>query len=138
MEPSLCFVFLLQEEVGDLLAAAPFQNIIPRPFLKEKEKLESKMEKLEKKYAALQIVPIIDKLGTDKQLDVARQGDLLTKERLCCGLSLFEVILTKTKSFLENEDVWHGPPPRLVLNRGWFVAKLVATCTLSGTSDGAS
>ena len=52
-----------QEEVGDLLAAAPFQNIIPRPFLKEKEKLETKMEKLEKKYAALQIVPIIDKLG---------------------------------------------------------------------------
>ena len=59
-----------QEEVGDLLAAAPFQNIIPRPFLKEKEKLETKMEKLEKKYAALQIVPIIDKLGTDKQLEV--------------------------------------------------------------------
>ena len=103
-----------QEEVGDLLAAAPFQNIIPRPFLKEKEKLESKMEKLEKKYAALQIVPIIDKLGTDKQLEVARQGDLLTKERLCCGLSLFEIILTKIKSNLENEDVWHGPPPRFV------------------------
>ena len=54
------------------MAAAPFQNIIPRPFLKEKEKLETKMEKLEKKYAALQIVPIIDKLGTDKQLEVFR------------------------------------------------------------------
>jgi cytoplasmic FMR1 interacting protein len=88
---------LSQEEVCDLLQAAPFQNIIPRPFLKEKEKLETKMEKLEKKYAALQIVPIIEKLGTDKQFEVAREGDLLTKERLCCGLSLFEIILSRIK-----------------------------------------
>jgi hypothetical protein len=27
-------------------------------------------------------------------------GDLLTRERLCCGLSVFEVILNRIKTFL--------------------------------------
>ena len=34
-------------------------------------------------------------------------GDLLTRERLCCGLSIFEVILNRIKSFLQDEiAVW--------------------------------
>jgi hypothetical protein len=43
-------------------------------------------------YTALQIVPNVEKLGTAKQAQIAREGDLLTRERLCCGLSIFEVI----------------------------------------------
>jgi cytoplasmic FMR1 interacting protein len=42
-------------------------------------------------YTALQIVPNVEKLGTAKQAQIAREGDLLTRERLCCGLSIFEV-----------------------------------------------
>lgn len=57
---------LSQEEVCDLLQAAPFQNILPRPFCKEGEKLETKQKRLEIKYAPLQIVPNIEKLGTAK------------------------------------------------------------------------
>lgn len=57
---------LSQEEVCDLLQAAPFQNILPRPYCKEGEKLEQKQKRLEAKYAALQIVPNIEKLGTAK------------------------------------------------------------------------
>lgn len=34
----------------------------------------------------------------------------MTKERLCCGLSMFEVILTRIRSFLQD-NVWRGPPP---------------------------
>lgn len=34
----------------------------------------------------------------------------MTKERLCCGLSMFEVILTRIRSFLQD-SVWRGPPP---------------------------
>ena len=102
---------LSQEEVMDLLHAAPFQNILPRPFCKgqllrrhrcpycsnakfyftEGEKPESKQKRLEAKYAALQIVQNIDKMGNAKQAQIAREGDLLTRERLCCGLSIFEV-----------------------------------------------
>ncbi|KAA8588492.1 hypothetical protein FQN60_009837 [Etheostoma spectabile] len=75
---------LSQEEVCDLLHAAPFQNILPRVYIKEGERLE--------------------------QIAIAREGDLLTKERLCCGLSMFEVILTRIRSFLQD-GVWRGPPP---------------------------
>lgn len=101
---------LSQEEVCDLLHAAPFQNILPRPFCKDGEKLESKQKKLEQKYSSLQIVPNVEKFGTAKQAMIAREGDLLTRERLCCGLSIFEVILGRIKSYLDD-PIWSGPAP---------------------------
>ncbi|XP_050079381.1 cytoplasmic FMR1-interacting protein [Anopheles maculipalpis] len=115
MGNSLLFCLLIeqalsQEEVCDLLHAAPFQNILPRPFCKDGEKPESKQKRLEAKYASLQIVPNVEKLGTAKQAMIAREGDLLTRERLCCGLSIFEVILGRVKSFLDD-PIWMGPPP---------------------------
>lgn len=101
---------LSQEEVCDLLHAAPFQNILPRPFCKDGEKIETKQKRLEAKYAALQIVPNVEKLGTARQAMIAREGDLLTRERLCCGLSIFEVILSRIKGYLDD-PIWAGPPP---------------------------
>ncbi|XP_053399045.1 cytoplasmic FMR1-interacting protein-like isoform X2 [Mercenaria mercenaria] len=110
---------LTQEEVCDLKHAAPFQNIIPKPFIpvkegesrKEKEQeLKAMMKRLEAKYQALQVVPVIGKFGNQKQSDIAQEGDLLTRERLCCGLSMFEIILKRIQSFLDD-PVWHGPPP---------------------------
>ncbi len=98
------------EETNDLMHAAIFQNILPRPFCKDGEKIEPKMKRLEAKFATLQLVPNIEKLGTAKQASIAREGDLLTRERLCCGLSIFEVILTRIKSYLDD-PVWAGPPP---------------------------
>ncbi|XP_050433683.1 cytoplasmic FMR1-interacting protein [Adelges cooleyi] len=102
---------LSQEEVCDLLHAAPFQNILPRPFTKEGEKAESKQKRLEAKYAALQIVPNMERYGTAKQVGIARDGDLLTRERLCCGLSIFEVVLSRLRGMLDD-PVWVGPPPQ--------------------------
>ncbi|KFM69107.1 Cytoplasmic FMR1-interacting protein 2, partial [Stegodyphus mimosarum] len=101
---------LSQEEVCDLLHAAPFQNILPRPYCKDGEKPETKLKRLEAKYAPLQVVQNVERLGTPKQAAIAREGDLLTKERLCCGLSIFEIILTRIKSYLD-EPVWSGTPP---------------------------
>ncbi|KAA8589716.1 hypothetical protein FQN60_013081 [Etheostoma spectabile] len=90
---------LSQEEVCDLLHAAPFQNILPRVHVKEGERLDAKMKRLEAKYTALHL-----------QIAIAREGDLLTKERLCCGLSMFEVILTRVRGFLDD-PIWRGPLP---------------------------
>ncbi|KAF3834823.1 hypothetical protein F7725_027381 [Dissostichus mawsoni] len=90
---------LSQEEVCDLLHAAPFQNILPRVHVKEGERLDAKMKRLEQKYTALHL-----------QIAIAREGDLLTKERLCCGLSMFEVILTRVRGFLDD-PIWRGPLP---------------------------
>ncbi|XP_073990434.1 cytoplasmic FMR1-interacting protein Sra-1 [Rhodnius prolixus] len=101
---------LSQEEVCDLLHAAPFQNILPRPYCKDGEKPETKQKRLEAKYMSLQIVPNIERLGTSKQSQIAREGDLLTRERLCCGLSIFEVVLSRLRGFLDD-PVWIGPPP---------------------------
>uniref|UniRef100_UPI00358E9EC8 cytoplasmic FMR1-interacting protein 2-like isoform X1 n=1 Tax=Myxine glutinosa TaxID=7769 RepID=UPI00358E9EC8 len=101
---------LSQEEVCDLLHAAPFQNILPRVFVKEGERLEGKMRRLEQKYASLHLVPLVERLGTAQQIAMAREGDLLTKERLCCGLSMFEVILGRVATCLDD-PAWRGPPP---------------------------
>uniref|UniRef100_A0A3Q4MN98 Cytoplasmic FMR1 interacting protein 1 n=1 Tax=Neolamprologus brichardi TaxID=32507 RepID=A0A3Q4MN98_NEOBR len=106
----LLFSLQSQEEVCDLLHAAPFQNILPRVHVKEGERLDAKMKRLEAKYTALHMVPLIERLGTPQQIAIAREGDLLTKERLCCGLSMFEVILTRVRGFLED-PVWRGPLP---------------------------
>ena len=111
MSRSIALRFQSQEEIVDLLHAAPFQGIIPRPYLKgiylgfrpaslcvsvdhsqlsldislnitlefcgvrlteigscrflvEGEKLESKMQKLESQYNSLQVLSVINKLGT--------------------------------------------------------------------------
>jgi len=98
------------EEICDLLHAAPFQNVIPRPFLKEGEKHEAKLKKLKNRYFSLNLVPMVEKFGTPQQIEIVRQGDLLTRERLCCGLSMFDVVLSKIKSFL-NDPIWTGPAP---------------------------
>ncbi|KPJ05339.1 Cytoplasmic FMR1-interacting protein [Papilio xuthus] len=100
---------LSQEEVTDLLHAAPFQNILPRPFTAEGEKPEVKQKRLESKYSALQIVQNVDKYGTAKQSQLAREGDLLTRERLCCGLSLFSVVLRRLRACLTAPQ-WPSPP----------------------------
>lgn len=44
-----------------------------------------------------------------QQGDVVAQGDLLTRERLCCGLSTFKVVLKRLKGFLVD-PIWQGPP----------------------------
>lgn len=111
-------------------------------FSSEGERLDAKMKRLEAKYTALHMVPLIERLGTPQvrpvqkfcgirsekyrpdellritalfgfllqQIAIAREGDLLTKERLCCGLSMFEVILTRVRGFLDD-PIWRGPLP---------------------------
>ncbi|XP_037086734.1 cytoplasmic FMR1-interacting protein-like isoform X2 [Pollicipes pollicipes] len=102
---------LSQEEVCDLLHAAPFQFILPRVFCRENEKQELKQKRLQEKYAALQVVHNIGQMGTPSQANIAEEGDLLTRERLCCGLSVFEVILSRVRGFLDD-PIWVGPPPK--------------------------
>ncbi|KAF0311827.1 Cytoplasmic FMR1-interacting protein [Amphibalanus amphitrite] len=102
---------LSQEEVCDLLHAAPFQFILPRVFCREGEKQEVKQRRLQEKYASLQVVNNINQMGTPSQGNIAEEGDLLTRERLCCGLSVFEVILSRVRGFLDD-PIWVGPPPK--------------------------
>ena len=59
-------------------------NWIFRPFCKEGEKAETKQKRLEAKYAALQLVPNIEKLGTAKQAQVKKAGILKAILILIC------------------------------------------------------
>ena len=61
-------------------------------------------------HGAAVLVCLLCRFPPPQQIAIAREGDLLTKERLCCGLSMFEVILTRIRSFLQDA-VWRGPPP---------------------------
>lgn len=65
---------------------------------------------MEAKYAPLHLISCFEKYGTAKQQQLARESDLLTKERLCCGLSIFEMVLTRIKGFLDD-PIWAGKPP---------------------------
>jgi len=101
-----------QEEVMDLLQAAPFQNMYPRPFVKEDQSAEIVMQQMDQQYAPLHLVSMVTRYGTQVQAANAKDSDLLTKERLCRALSMFEVVMQRFKGFLLNEhEVWQGPVP---------------------------
>eukprot|EP00794_Sanderia_malayensis_P007099 gene7099-7902_t len=121
----ILFCLLIEQEltigeITDLLHAAPFQGLIPRPYVKDRDSVEAKMKRLEAQYASFQIVSIVGRYGDDQtfyidlvciqQRQNSEEADILTKERLCCGLSVFEVVLRRIESFL-TDDVWKEPPP---------------------------
>ncbi|XP_070541598.1 cytoplasmic FMR1-interacting protein 2-like [Ptychodera flava] len=109
---------LTQEELRGLLLAGPFRKIFPRVYLKEGEKSETVTRKMEKDYDCMNVLPIIDKYGTQQQLKTIKEGAVLTKERLCVGLSMFEVVLRQIATFLDD-PVWDGrntPPANGVMN----------------------
>ncbi|KAL3880810.1 hypothetical protein ACJMK2_033017 [Sinanodonta woodiana] len=110
---------LNQEEMCDLSQAAAFNNIIPPPHLARKDN-ESKedrrarakkaMERLVTKYSALHTINVISQHGTQQQADMAKSAQLLTQEKLCCGLSMFQAILYQIQTYLDDE-IWRGKPP---------------------------
>lgn len=44
-------------------------------------------------------------LNLFQQLEMAREAELMTKERLCCGLNVFEAILLRIKEILRKDQV---------------------------------
>ena len=93
-----------QEEVMDLLQAAPFQNMYPRPFVKEDQSAEIVMQQMDQQYAPLHLVSMVSKHGTQLQIANAKDSDLLTKERLCRALSMFEVVMQRIRSILMKDE----------------------------------
>ena len=88
----------------DLLQAAPFQNMYPRPFVKEDQSAEIVMQQMDQQYAPLHLVSMVSKHGTQLQAANAKDSDLLTKERLCRALSMFEVVMQRIKGFLMKDE----------------------------------
>lgn len=76
--------------------------------MKEGERLEFKMRKLEQKYQNLDLVGIAQSYGTSDQARAAQEGDTVSGERLCCGLSLFESMLKQIQNYLSEDSAWRG------------------------------
>lgn len=99
-----------QEEIFDVVQGSPFLGQYPKPYIREDQSAEMVKQQLEQQYASVQLQPLVTKFGTTAQKFIADESVLLTKERLCIGLTLFEVVMRKTKSFLKDV-LWTGPLP---------------------------
>ena len=66
------------------------------------------MQQMDQQYAPLHLVSMVSKHGTAKQLTNAKDSDLLTKERLCRALSMFEVVLQRLKGILMKDEQVSG------------------------------
>ena len=63
------------------------------------------MKQLDQQYAPLNMVAMISRHGNETQSANAREAELLTRERLCRALSMFEVFMQKIKSSLLKDEV---------------------------------
>uniref|UniRef100_A0AC34GHC3 Cytoplasmic FMR1-interacting protein n=1 Tax=Panagrolaimus sp. ES5 TaxID=591445 RepID=A0AC34GHC3_9BILA len=107
---------LTKEETCDLLAAATYTNVIPKPAAKGLNDLESKMVLLEQKYSRIQIAAVIQEIGTEKQKKLASDNNILTTERICIALNMFEKVLLNVKHILISDTIWKGSfPPNGVM-----------------------
>ena len=104
----------------------------------EDQSAEIVMQHMDQQYAPLHLVSMVTKYGTPMQAANAKDSDLLTKERLCRALSMFEVLMQRIKGILSSDEqvrltfggviclnllhcpvhtlvsclqVWSGPPP---------------------------
>ncbi|GMR48351.1 hypothetical protein PMAYCL1PPCAC_18546, partial [Pristionchus mayeri] len=104
-------IALAQEETLDLLLAAPFTNHIPQPPAKTLAEQEKALKRLEEKYSRIQLTKVVEQFGTPKQVEMARDAELMTKERLCCGLNIFEMFLVRIKDIIRRDQIWSGGHP---------------------------
>lgn len=102
---------LAQEEVQDLLAAAAFTNQIPKPPAKNAMEQERLITKLEEKYSRIQLTNVIEKIGDEKLSLLAKEAELMTKERLCCGLNVFQAFLQRIQRMIIGEQIYTGGRP---------------------------
>ena len=70
----------------------------------EDQSAETVMQLMDQQYAPLHLVSMVSKHGTPQQHSNAKDSDLLTKERLCRALSMFEVVLKRLKEILMRDS----------------------------------
>lgn len=78
---------------------------------------EKQLKKLEEKYSRIQLTAVVEKYGDAAVCDLglfklgvqqvknAHDAELMTKERLCCGLNVFEMVLARIRDFLVMDTV---------------------------------
>lgn len=87
------------------LNLTPFLSLSLSPPCAEDQNMETVMKLLDQQYAPLNMVGMISRYGTEQQGANARDAELLTRERLCRALSMFELVMQRIKSFLVSDVV---------------------------------
>ncbi|CAL2041016.1 unnamed protein product [Caenorhabditis brenneri] len=105
-------VALGQEEAHDLFLAAAFIGNVPQPPSRTAQEQMKQIAKLEEKYSRIHLTEVIGKISADEaQVIISKEAELMTKERLCCGLNAFEHFLNRIKMMLAADDIWTGGYP---------------------------
>lgn len=105
-------VALGQEETHDLFLAAAYIGNVPQPPSRNAQEQMKQLAKLEEKYSRIHLSEVIGKVTTDEgQAIIAKEAELMTKERLCCGLNAFESFLNRIRHILANDEIWTGGYP---------------------------
>ena len=74
--------------------------------------MEMAMQQMDQTYGFFHVLSMSAKIGSPEVATTAKDSDLLTKERLCRALSMFEVVIRRIKEILMKDEVsWQGPPP---------------------------
>ncbi|EGT51479.1 hypothetical protein CAEBREN_29296 [Caenorhabditis brenneri] len=105
-------VALGQEEAHDLFLAAAFIGNVPQPPSRSATDQMKQIAKLEEKYSRIHLTEVIGKISADDaQVIISKEAELMTKERLCCGLNAFEHFLNRIKMMLAADEIWTGGYP---------------------------
>ncbi|KAL7063158.1 hypothetical protein AAHC03_0794 [Spirometra sp. Aus1] len=112
------------EDLCDLKQAGPF---IRKP--NDGEKMQGgdvRLREQQNRPESLNILQVAKRLESQELIEIADSTEVLTRERLCCGLVLFEQVLNRIREFLEEDEpvsengsttssqapvpvnVWHG------------------------------
>ncbi|CAD5220900.1 unnamed protein product [Bursaphelenchus okinawaensis] len=97
-----------REDMFDLFMSAPFTSNIPKPPCKSEDDLKFRLLQLSEQANRLNIASAVEVNGNTVQKELVPETELLTKERLCGGMNIFERVLTKVRDLL-NDELFVGP-----------------------------
>jgi len=97
------------EEVVDLAQSMPFQGALPAS-IKKGEDMAGKLRTLSSNMAYMNLKHVLKGVEDNDTKKVGSTAEILTKERMCIGLSMFTKVLQKVKESLSTADKDAGQP----------------------------
>ncbi|EUB63727.1 Cytoplasmic FMR1-interacting protein [Echinococcus granulosus] len=98
---------LTTEDLGDLKHADAFIRK-PASSTGERPISDPKMRDSSNQIDGLNIYKVASAVGSSELAELADGNEVLTRERLCCGLVLFEQLLNRIREFLNEEEPQTG------------------------------
>ncbi|KAL5113064.1 hypothetical protein TcWFU_010192 [Taenia crassiceps] len=120
---------LSTEDLSDLKHADAFIRK-PPGSTGERPNSDLKMRNQVNQIDSLNIYKVASAVGSSELAELADGNEVLTRERLCCGLVLFEQLLNRIREFLNEEESQMGPTngvARQVPRNVWYGSEASGT-----------